>query len=257
MLIDTHAHLSYKQFARDRAEVIQRARDAGVGRIISVGFDLESSRWSLEFARRHPGVNAAVGVHPHDAAAVDEAAWSELERMARDPSAVAVGETGLDYYRDLSPRPAQQGAFRRHIALARAVARPLIVHDRDAHEDVIRILTEEGAREVGVVMHCFSGDWELAHRCLELGFYISLAGPVTFHNSRQSQEVARRVPLDMLLLETDCPYLAPEPFRGKRNEPAFVRIVAERVAELRGIDPETLAEATTANAARLFGLGGV
>ncbi|MDH7479136.1 MAG: TatD family hydrolase, partial [Syntrophomonadaceae bacterium] len=183
---------------------------------------------------------------------MERAARRDLERLAQSPRVVAIGEMGLDYYRDLSPRQTQQQVFRRQIQLARRLQKPVVVHDREAHQEVMRILREEKAAEVGGVLHCFSGSWEMAQECLKLGFYISLAGPVTYHNARRPQEIACRVPLDRLLLETDAPYLTPEPLRGRRNEPANVRLVAEKIAALRGISLEELAAATTANARRVF-----
>lgn len=252
MLFDTHAHLDSGQYQDDREEVIARARDAGVGLICNVGYDLPSSRRSIAIARDHEGIYAAVGVHPHDASTLDEGALDALRSLAGDPRVVAIGEIGLDYYRDLSPRKVQKEAFRRQIALARQLKLPIIIHDRDAHQDVMAVLREEGARNAGGIFHCFSGDAAMARECLELGFHIALGGPVTFSNGGRAQEVARVVPPDRLLVETDCPYLAPAPYRGRRNEPAYVRLVAEKIAALRGLDPEELAAGTTENALRLF-----
>ncbi len=254
MLIDTHAHLDLEEFAADFPEVLERAKENGVGWIVNIGYDLESSRRAVALARQFPQFYAAIGVHPHEAEGADEATWPVLTDLASEPKAVAVGEIGLDYYRDLSPRPRQQAVFRRQIALARELGRPVIIHDRDAHQDTLTILKEERAGELGGVMHCFSGSWETAKECLKLGFYISIAGPVTFRNAPKVQEVAQKAPLDRLLVETDSPYLAPDPYRGKRNESAYVRLVAEKIASLRGIGFEQVAEATTANARRLFGI---
>lgn len=253
-LTDTHAHVDDPAFAADREAVLARARAAGVTRLINVGADLHSSLASLELTRHHAWVWAAVGIHPSSAARVRERDYEALTSLLADPRVVAVGEIGLDYYRDRSPREVQQQAFRRQIKLARAAGKPIIVHDRDAHEDVLRILREESAAEVGGVMHCFSGDGELAQAFLELGFYIAFGGPVTFSNGRQAREAALAVPTDRLLLETDCPYLAPTPYRGQRNEPAHVARVAQELARLKGMSPEELAAETTANACRLFGL---
>lgn len=253
-LTDTHAHVDDPAFAADRDEVLARARAAGVERLINVGADLPSSLASLELTRRHAWVWAAVGIHPGSAARARDRDYDELARLLADPRVVAVGEIGLDYYRDRSPRPVQQEAFRRQIRLARAAGKPIIIHDRDAHEDVLRILREERAAEVAGVMHCFSGDGDLAKACLDLGFYIAFGGPVTFSNGRRAREAALAVPTDRLLLETDCPYLAPAPYRGQRNEPAYVARVALELAHLKGLSPEELAAETTANACRLFGL---
>lgn len=256
MLTDSHCHLDDRQFRRDQQQVLERARQQGVETIICVGYDLPSSREVVALAEKHEGLYAVVGVHPHDAKEVDEDTYRQLERLAQSPKVVAIGEMGLDYYRDLSPRQTQQQVFRRQIQLARRLQKPVVVHDREAHQEVMRILREEKAAEVGGVLHCFSGSWEMAQECLKLGFYISLAGPVTYHNAKRPQEIARRVPLDRLLLETDAPYLTPEPLRGRRNEPANVRLVAEKIAGLRGISLEELAAATTANARRVFRING-
>lgn len=253
MLIDTHAHLDLEEFDRDRPTVLDRARSNGIGYIINTGFDLESSRRSIALAARHPQIFAAVGVHPHDAAKADAAVWAAIPELAAAPKVMAVGEIGLDYYRDLSPRTVQQAAFRRQIGIAKELNLPIIVHNRDAHADTLRILKEEKAGEAGGVLHCFSGSWEVAKECLDLGFHISFAGPVTFTNAPKLQDVVQKVPLDRLLVETDCPYLAPVPHRGKRNEPAYVHLVAEKIATLRELPLEELAAATTANARRLFG----
>jgi TatD DNase family protein len=253
MLIDTHAHLDLAEFDRDRPAVLERAKSNGVDYIINVGFDQESSRRSIALAARYPQIFAAVGVHPHDAAKANPVVWAAIPELAAAPKVMALGEIGLDYYRDLSPRAVQQAAFRRQIGIAKDLNLPIIVHNRDAHADVLRILKEEKAEAVGGVLHCFSGSWEVARECLELGFYISFAGPVTFTNAPKLQAVAQQVPLDRLLVETDCPYLAPVPHRGKRNESSYVRLVAEKIAALRDLTFDELAAATTANARRLFG----
>ena len=254
MLIDSHCHLNDRQFHRDRAQVIARAQEQGVVRIVCVGYDLPSSQEAVELAARYPNLSVVIGVHPHDAKEVTEDTYGELEKLAASSSVVAIGETGLDYYRDLSPRRTQQEVFIRHIDLARRTGLPIVVHDRDAHGEVLRILKAERAHEIGGVLHCFSGSWEVAKQCLDMGFYLSLAGPVTYNNAKRPQEIARLIPLDRLLVETDAPYLAPEPLRGKRNEPANVRYVAAKIAELRGMPLEELAAATTANTERVFRL---
>jgi TatD DNase family protein len=252
-LTDTHCHLDDQRFDADRAAVVERARAAGVMRIITVGYDIDSSRRGINLAGSLPGVFAVVGVHPHDAAAAPPDYTEALRRLAREPRVVAVGEIGLDFYRDLSPRPVQREVFAAQLRLARELGLPVVIHCRDAHGEVYEILKRETAGLAGV-MHCFSGSWEEAKRFLALGFHISIAGPVTFPQSTKLVEVARRVPLDRLLLETDAPYLTPVPHRGKRNEPAYLVHTAQKVAEIRGISLEELASATTANAARLFGL---
>lgn len=252
-LTDTHAHLNLKAYRRDRQEVIRRAADAGVRFIINVGFDLETSRQSVELATAHPAIRASVGVHPHGASELDDELLERLSAMARDESVVAIGETGLDYYRDLSPREDQQRAFRSQIRLARDLGLPLIVHNRDALEDTLSILEDEGASETGGVMHCFPGDRSYADRVLEAGFHVGIGGPVTYSSSERLRGVAEVVPLNRLLLETDAPWLAPEPHRRGRNEPAYVKLVAEKIAEIRGMTVEDLARATTGNSMRLFG----
>jgi TatD DNase family protein len=234
--------------------VLDRARAAGVRRMLTIGTEVASSQAAIAMAQRLTDVWAAVGVHPHDAAEADDAALAEIERLAGEPRVVAIGEIGLDYFRDLSPRPAQADVFRKLLALARRVGKPVLVHCRDAHADVLGIL-EEARLPRGGIMHCFSGDVEIARRCLDLGLTISLAGPVTYPNARALPEVARFVPADRLVIETDCPFLPPQGYRGKRNEPAYLALTAARVAELRGEALPDLAARLTANACALFGVG--
>uniref|UniRef100_A0A7C2IQN1 TatD family deoxyribonuclease n=1 Tax=Ammonifex degensii TaxID=42838 RepID=A0A7C2IQN1_9THEO len=255
-LTDTHCHLDDQRFDADRVAVVDRARVAGVTRIITVGYDIASSRRGVDLAGSLPGVFAVVGVHPHDAVAAPPDYVEQLRELAREPRVVAVGEIGLDFYRDLSPRPVQREVFAAQLCLAREFGLPVVVHCREAHGEVYEILKREAAGLAGV-MHCFSGGWEEAKRFLALGFYISIAGPVTFPQSSKLGEVARRVPLDRLLLETDAPYLTPVPHRGKRNEPAYLVHTAQKVAEIRGMSLEEIAEATTESAARLFRLEGL
>jgi TatD DNase family protein len=253
-LFDTHAHLHFPEFADDLGAVLARARAAGVRRMITIGTDVPSSRAAVALAAREPDVWAAVGIHPHEARLADEAALAEIERLAAAPRVVAIGETGLDFFRDHSPRDAQERAFRAQLALARRMRKPVLVHCRDAHEDTLAILAEASVRETGGIMHCFSGDTALARRCLDLGLLISLAGPVTYPNARTLPDVARAVPADRLVVETDCPYLPPQPYRGKRNEPAYLAITAARVAELRGEPFEGLASRMSENARTLLRL---
>ncbi|HYE91333.1 MAG TPA: TatD family hydrolase [Terriglobales bacterium] len=253
-LFDTHAHLHFPDLASDFDAVMARAREAGVRRMVTIGTDVETSRAAIEVAERDPDVWATVGLHPHDAAAGDDAVFDELERLGRSPRVVAVGEMGLDFFRNLSPRPVQDAAFRRQIALARRLRKPVVIHSRDAHPETLALLAEEHVSDVGGVMHCFSGDVEIARRCLDLGLHISLAGPVTYPNARALPDVARFVPGDRLVVETDCPYLPPQPYRGKRNEPAYIAITAARIADLRKESLDDLAARTTANAVRLFQL---
>jgi TatD DNase family protein len=253
-LVDTHAHLHFPDFAPDLEAVLDRARAAGVRAVVTVGTDGKTNPAAVALAEGQPDVWATVGIHPHDAGAATEEDFTELERLARgSPRVVALGEMGLDFFRNLSPWEDQVRVFRRQLGLAGALGKPVVVHCRDAHAEVLAMLGEARAGLAGV-MHCFSGDVDVARRCLDLGLVISLAGPVTYRNARALPEVARFVPGDALVLETDCPYLSPVPHRGRRNEPAWVALTAARVAELRGVDPATLAEATSRNAARLFGL---
>jgi TatD DNase family protein len=253
-LFDTHAHLHFPEFDADRAAMLERARVSGVRRMLTIGTDVETSRASIALAGREAGVWATVGIHPHDAAQADAAALTEIERLAAEPRVVAVGEIGLDYFRDLSPREDQHRAFRALIGIARRAGKPVVIHCRDAHEDTLAILAEERVAEVRGIMHCFSGDVAIARRCLDLGLLISLAGPVTYPNARSLPEVARFVPGDRLVVETDCPFLPPQGYRGKRNEPAYLSITATRVAELRGETIDALAARTTANARALLGI---
>ena len=253
MLIDTHAHLDDPRFKRDRDVVIQRAFEAGIEAIVNVGTDLSTSRASVTLTEEYDRIFASVGCHPHDADTLSPDVLSQIEELTRGEKVVAIGETGLDLYRDRSPRDVQRWVFRDQIRLARTLKLPLIVHSRSADEETMRILQVEGAAEVGGVLHCFPGDMDLAREAIRMNFYIGLGGTTTFRNS-SSLAVARQLPLEWMLLETDCPYLAPMPHRGKRNEPAYVRFVAERIASERGISLDTLAEATCENARRLFGL---
>lgn len=253
-LFDTHAHLHFPDFDVDRDAMLGRARAAGVTWMVTIGTDVETSRASIALAAREPDVWATVGVHPHDAGEADEAAFAEIERLAESPRVVAVGEIGLDFFRDLSPREAQERALRRLLALARRLRKPAVVHCRDAHEETLAILAEERVGEVGGIMHCFSGDVAVARRCLDLGLLISLAGPVTYPNPRALPDVARFVPGDRLVIETDCPFLPPQGYRGKRNEPAYLAITAARVAELRGETLDVFGARTTDNARALFRL---
>ncbi|MGA9172471.1 MAG: TatD family hydrolase [Thermoactinomyces sp.] len=255
MLFDTHAHLNDPKFDEDREEVIRRAREEyGVQTILNVGYNRETISTSLKLAEEYDFIYSAVGWHPHDAKDCTDADLEWIRSLTSHPKVVALGEMGLDYYWDNSPRDVQARVFRKQIALAKETGLPIIIHDRDAHEDVVRILKEEHAEEVGGVMHCFGGDLRIMEEVLKLNFMIGLGGPVTFKNAKEPKEVAKEVPLDRLLIETDCPYLAPHPYRGKRNESGYVRLVAEKIAELRGMSLEELANVTRANAIRLFKL---
>ena len=255
-LFDTHAHLHFPEFDADREAMLDRARAAGVRRMLTIGTEPESSRAAVALATREADVWAAVGIHPHDAGPADVTALGEIERLAGEPRVVAVGEIGLDYFRNLSPREDQERVFHALLGLARRLGKPVVVHCRDAHEDVLRILDEERVGEVGGIMHCFSGDVAIARRCLDLGLTISLAGPVTYPNARALPDVARFVPGDRLVIETDCPFLPPQGHRGpgRRNEPAYLPVTASRVAQLRGESLDVLAARLTANACALLGI---
>lgn len=255
MLIDSHCHLDSTAFD-DADEVLARARSAGVSAFVVIGVakTLDAARFAIRLAERHADVRAVVGVHPHDAAALSDAMLAELEDLARSPSVAAVGEMGLDYHYMSSPTEAQKEAFRRQIALARAARKPIVVHTRSAPADTIAILAEEGAREVGGVIHCFSEDRPFAEKALDLGFDLSFSGIVTFKSAASVHEVAAFAPADRILIETDSPYLAPVPLRGKTCEPAFLIHTAKRVAALRGVPLEEIARVTAENTRRLFGL---
>jgi TatD DNase family protein len=252
-LIDTHAHVHATAFDVDRAAVLERARAAGVLRIINVGYDLPSSRASVELARSHEQVYATAGLQPHYALSTTPEDLDELRELLALPKVVALGEIGLDYHHDRAPRPAQREFFALQLALAEEVALPVVIHSRDAHADTVAVLAEARPSRP-IVMHSFSGDWDHAMACLELGAYLSFSGPLTFPKSTDLHDVARRAPLDRLLVETDCPYLSPHPYRGKRNEPERVTLVAERLAFLRGMQPDEIADIVWRNACTVFGL---
>lgn len=254
MLIDTHVHLNADQYDEDLQPVIDRALEAGVNRMIVVGFDRKTITRTMELIDQYDFIYGVIGWHPVDAIDFTEDDYNWIKELATHDKIVAIGEMGLDYHWDKSPKDVQKSVFRRQIALAKELKKPIVIHNREATQDVVDILKEENAAEVGGVMHSFSGSKEICDEILKLNFIISLGGPVTFKNAKQPKEVAQHVPLDKLIVETDAPYLTPHPYRGKRNEPAYVKLVAEQIAELRGISYEALAAATTQNAERLFGL---
>jgi TatD DNase family protein len=254
MLFDTHVHLNDKQFSDDLQDVIKRTKAAGVENVVVVGFDRPTISRAIELVEEYDFMYAAVGWHPVDAIDLTEDDLQWIEELSRHPKVVAIGEMGLDYHWDKSPKEIQKEVFRKQIRLAKKVKLPIIIHNREATADIMEILKEENAAEVGGIMHCFSGSAETAKECINMNFYISLGGPVTFKNAKKPKEVAEQIPLDRLLIETDCPYLAPHPFRGKRNEPAYVELVAEQIAELKGLSKEEVAAATTANAKKLFNI---
>ncbi len=256
VLIDTHLHLDFDAFDADRDEVVARAVEAGVHQMITIGINVETSRRAVALAERYEAVYAAVGVHPNEAHTWTPEVDAELRALAAHPKVVAIGEIGLDYHWERVPPEHQHLVFRAQLRLAADVGLPVVIHDREAHDDVVRVV-QEWVSEAGVgtrtgVFHCFSGDREMAGRVLDLGFYVGVDGPVTFKNARRLHALVAELPLDRLLVETDAPFLTPHPYRGRRNEPAHVRLVAQRVAELRGVSVEEVARATSHNARRLF-----
>jgi TatD DNase family protein len=246
-------HLRMPQFDGDRAAALDRAAAAGVACMIEIGYDLESSHAAIALAESDDRIFAVVGIQPHYAAEVGQEWLAEVRRLAAHPKVVAIGEIGLDYYHDRAPHAAQERLFRSQLELARELDKPVVIHSRDAQADIVRILSDAARGQPGV-MHSFSGDWAYAEACLEVGFMLSFSGPVTFAKATELHDVARRVPLDRILTETDSPYLAPHPLRGRRNEPANVRLVAERMADLRGMRLEELAGAVWRNASEIFNL---
>ena len=254
MLIDTHCHVQMRQFASDRDAVIASAFASGVERLIVPGIDVETSKAALDLAQRYPGrIFAGVGTHPHDASTLTPQALSEQRAIAQQPGIVAIGEIGLDYYRDLSPRDVQRAALIAQLGLARELDLPVILHNRASHEDMIALLRAHGTGVRGI-FHCFIGDRAMAADALDLGFYLSFAGPLTFPRNEELRAVAAWAPADRILVETDSPYLSPHPLRGKRNEPQRVTLVARTLAETRGVTEQEIAELTTRNAAAAFRL---
>jgi TatD DNase family protein len=260
MLIDSHAHIDLATFDKDREQVFARARQGGVRAIINVGLDAESSRASLKLAKQYDDVFSTVGFHPHEADKMQDDDLKALAELAKDERVVAVGEIGLDFYRNLSARKSQTEAFEKQLELSIELGLPVVVHCRNAHREVFKILSAWVKSTLSVgrlrrgVIHCFSGDIEMAQQYLEIGFYISLAGSVTYPSAGELVQVAREIPLDRLLLETDAPFLAPQAYRGKRNEPAYVALIAEKVAQVRGVRREVVAEAAAKNTISLFKL---
>lgn len=251
-LFDTHVHLNAEQFFDDREEVIERAFAAGVRYMVVVGFNEETIPLALEIAEQYETIYAAVGWHPVHAINYKEKHLAWLDRLSKHPKVVALGEMGLDYHWDKSPKDVQEDVFRQQIRLAKRLNMPIIIHNRKATDDVIRVLQEEEAHIVGGVMHCFSGDIHHIQPCLDMNFYISLAGPVTFKNAPELREVAKAVPLDRLLIETDAPYLSPHPYRGKRNEPSRVTLVAETIARVKDLPLAEVSKITTNNACNMY-----
>lgn len=254
MLIDTHVHLNADQYDDDLEEVIERAREAGVTHFVVIGFDNKTIDRTMSLIDTYDDVYGVIGWHPVDAIDCTDDDLKRIEELSKHPKIVGIGETGLDYHWDKSPKDVQKKIFKAQIELAKRVNLPIVIHNRDATGDVVDILESEGVAEVGGIMHAFNGSPEIADRVLKMNFMISLGGPVTFKNAKQPKEVAKYVPLDKLLVETDAPYLTPHPYRGKRNEPAYVKLVAEQIAELREISYEEVAKATSENALKIYNI---
>jgi TatD DNase family protein len=253
MLVDTHAHLQWASFDEDRLKVIERAQKAGVKHVVNIGFDVNSSRQAVELAEKHRDLYATVGIHPHNATQLDRNALHILRELTDNPKVVAIGEIGLDYYRNLSPKDTQKKAFETQLKLAEELELPVVVHNRDAYTDTLKTLSKFKGKIKGI-MHCFSGTKEMAEQCINLGFYISFAGPVTFPTAHKLHQTAKWIRLNNMLIETDSPWLAPQNKRGKRNEPAFLPFIAEKIAKLKRISTTELAETTTENAKKIFQL---
>ena len=253
MIADSHAHLEMNDFDHDRKEVIRRAEEAGVDLIITVGTTLDDCRKAISVANEFKNVYAAIGIHPHEGKDIDHKTYGTLKKLAKMDKVVAFGEIGLDFFRNLSPKDVQIRRFGEQLELAQEIGLPIIIHDRDAHQETVKMLHGWKGNSKGIV-HCFSGDYRMAAECIDMGFSISIPGAVTFGKSEKLQEVAKRIPLTSILLETDAPYLTPHPHRGKRNEPAYVIHTLRKVAELKGVSPEELASATYQNTKTVFGI---
>ena len=254
MLIDSHSHLEMPDFKRDLEEVIQRAEASGVRYIFTVGTEKKDWKRTLEIVNSHPSIYAILGVHPHNAKEIDHETYPTLRQLCRQEKVKAYGEIGLDFFRNLSPRDVQLKRFREQIGLAKELRLPIVVHDREAHHETLEVLKSEKAEECGGIIHCFSGDYEMAKACMDMGFFISVPGSITYKNSEDYRETIKRIPLESLLIETDAPFLTPVPFRGKRNEPSYVRYTAQKVAEIKKVPFEKVAEVTTENALRVYRL---
>lgn len=254
MLFDSHAHYYDEQYDKDRHEVLKRAVESDVKYIISASSDISSSKENISLSREYDFIYAAVGIHPHSVLDIDNDVISALADFASFPKVVAIGEIGLDYFYENSPRETQKIWFVKQIALAVNLKLPIIVHDRDAHDDTLSIIKSENAKRVGGVFHCFTGSVEMAREVLNNNFHISIGGPVTFKNARKIVDIIRYIPDDRLLIETDCPYLTPEPYRGKRNESSHIRLVADKIANIRGKTLADIEAVTTANAKKLFNI---
>ncbi len=254
MWIDSHCHLNDEAFQADFGAAIARAAAAGVDQLVVVGCDLPSTVQAVAMAQQYAGVWAAVGIHPHDAKCWDRAAAERITALLTEPKVVALGEIGLDYHYNYSTKEEQLLAFRAQMALARTTGKPVIIHNRDAHQDTLTVLKEQPLGPAGGVMHCYTGSGEMAAEFIKCGLYISFAGPITFSNAARLREVAAQVPMERILIETDSPYLTPHPFRGQRNEPAYARLVGEKLAEIKGLPVAEVMRQTAANTRKLFGI---
>ena len=252
MLFDSHAHLDDNKFSADREEVIEKIKASGVEYVVNIGDDISSSRRSVILAKRHPFIYATVGVHPHNVESMTEADIEELKLLASEEKVVAIGEIGLDYYYDNSPRDLQKKWFKRQIEMALELSLPIAIHNRDSNEDCMQILRGYDIKKIGGIMHCYSGSSEMAKELVKMGLCVSFAGPVTFKNNRRGVETVKEIPIEHILIETDCPYLAPEPKRGTRNDSSNVRYVAEKIAEIKGMTFEEVAKITCDNAKRVY-----
>jgi TatD DNase family protein len=252
MLFDTHAHLDDSRFDEDRKDIIEQCKADGVELILNAACDMRTSFSSIALAKEYDFIYASVGVHPHDAKSMDSKTIDMLRDLSVNPKVKAIGEIGLDYHYDFSPRDVQKQRFMEQIDLAKQLKLPIIVHDRESHGDIMEIFKKMDVKGMGGVLHSFSGSVEMARECLKLGFHLSISGPITFKNNVKTVEVVREIPLDMLLIETDSPYLTPVPYRGQRNYPGYVRYVAEKVADIKGITFEEVAQKTLENGKRLF-----
>ena len=252
MLIETHVHLNAEQYVNDLDEVIERARENGIEKMVVIGCDRPTIERTMELIDEHEDIYGVIGWHPVDAIDCTDEDLEWIEQLSKHEKIVGIGEMGLDYHWDKSPKDVQKDLFKKQIELAKRVNLPIIIHNREATEDCVAILKEMHAEEIGGIMHAFSGDESVADEIIDMNFYVSLGGPVTFKNAQLPKDIAVHVPIDRLLVETDAPYLTPHPYRGKRNEPAYVKLVAEKIAELRQISYEELARTTSENAKRLF-----
>ncbi|MGD8565801.1 MAG: TatD family hydrolase [Candidatus Bathyarchaeota archaeon] len=253
MLIDTHAHLQWNSFHKDLDQIIDRAEKVNVRNIVNIGFDLNGSRKGIELGKKHKGLYATVGIHPHNAKTLNSETLNKLRKLSEKPKVVAIGEIGLDYYRNLSSREDQKKAFEAQLCLAEECQMPVVIHDREAHTDVLDMISKFRGKIEGV-MHCFSGDSQMAKQCIKHRMYLSIAGPITFPNSTRLQEIAKSLDMEKILIETDSPWLAPQPMRGKRNEPAYLPLIAEKIAELKKTSFDQIAKKTTENAKKVFNL---